>query len=268
MTVKYRACHCPPTMNPGPSCVFCGDENLPGYFPYTAGVFPLKRTGESPARMFAGEGDPAHTNARFHLLSAGQPAVRLSTAFDSVTLYGRDPARQPDIYGKVGTSGVSVATLVDMKQVYAGFDLCAPNTSVSMTIHGPAPAILAMYFNNSNRRQLDSFATQHGRSPDAVEAAEISRHTLSVLRGTVQADILKEDQGQNTCLFSTEFSLRCMADIQQWFIDHEVRATSIRCRSAATILPRQARTRLASLLSPCQWLHVCGGLSCSWHAGG
>jgi len=213
----------PPDDEPGAILRFLRDENLPGYFPYTAGVFPLKRTGESPARMFAGEGDPAHTNARFHLLSAGQPAVRLSTAFDSVTLYGRDPARQPDIYGKVGTSGVSVATLVDMKQVYAGFDLCAPNTSVSMTINGPAPAILAMYFNTAIDAQLDSFATQHGRSPDAVEAAEISRHTLSVLRGTVQADILKEDQGQNTCLFSTEFSLRCMADIQQWFIDHEVR---------------------------------------------
>ena len=197
-------------------------ENVPGRFPYTAGVFPFKRTGEDPARMFAGEGDPFRTNRRFHLLSADAKATRLSTAFDSVTLYGRDPDRRPDIFGKVGTSGVSIATLDDMKALYDGFDLLDPATSVSMTINGPAPAILAMFLNTAVDQQLDAFRTTHGRDASPQEAAEISARTISGVRGTVQADILKEDQGQNTCLFSTEFSLRCMADIQQWFIDHGV----------------------------------------------
>ena len=202
---------------------FLRAENLPGAFPFTAGVFPFKRDAEAPARMFAGEGDAFRTNRRFHLLSAGQPATRLSTAFDSVTLYGRDPDRRPDVYGKVGTSGVSIATLDDMKVLYAGFDLCAPTTSVSMTINGPAPTILAMFLNTAIDQQLDAFAAEQGRRADADEAAAIRAEVLRTVRGTVQADILKEDQGQNTCIFSTEFALRCMADIQQWFIDHEVR---------------------------------------------
>jgi isobutyryl-CoA mutase len=197
-------------------------ENLPGRFPYTAGVFPFKRTEEDPARMFAGEGDPFRTNRRFHLLSADAKATRLSTAFDSVTLYGRDPDERPDIYGKVGTSGVSVATLDDMKALYDGFDLVSPATSVSMTINGPAPAILAMYLNTAIDQQIDGFRAEHGREPSAAEAAEVRSRVLGAVRGTVQADILKEDQGQNTCLFSTEFSLRCMADIQEWFISHRV----------------------------------------------
>ena len=184
-------------------------ENLPGYFPFTAGVFPFKRDNEDPARMFAGEGDPFRTNRRFKLLSEGQPATRLSTAFDSVTLYGRDPAERPDIYGKVGTSGVSVATLDDMKALYDGFDLLDPTTSVSMTINGPAPTVLAFFLNTA----IDQAAER------GVSAAE----ALQTVRGTVQADILKEDQGQNTCLFSTEFSLRMMGDIQQWFIEQGVR---------------------------------------------
>ncbi|MER7006532.1 fused isobutyryl-CoA mutase/GTPase IcmF [Dactylosporangium sp. NPDC000555] len=202
---------------------FLRAENLPGAFPFTAGVFPLKRTGEAPARMFAGEGDAFRTNQRFHLLSAGQPATRLSTAFDSVTLYGRDPDRRPDIYGKVGTSGVSIATLDDMRELYAGFDLCDPKTSVSMTINGPAPTILAMFLNAAIDQQTAEFTAKHGREPDADEAATIRARTVSTVRGTVQADILKEDQGQNTCIFSTEFALRCMADIQQWFITNRVR---------------------------------------------
>ncbi len=202
---------------------FLRAENLPGYFPFTAGVFPFKRTEEAPARMFAGEGDAARTNARFHLLSAGQPATRLSTAFDSVTLYGRDPSPRPDIFGKVGTSGVSIATLDDMADLYAGFDLCSPTTSVSMTINGPAPAILAMFLNTVIDQQLAVFGQEQGREPDAVEAHEIRARALSTVRGTVQADILKEDQGQNTCIFSTDFALRAMADMQQWFIDEAVR---------------------------------------------
>ncbi|MEU8261929.1 fused isobutyryl-CoA mutase/GTPase IcmF [Micromonospora sp. NPDC048999] len=202
---------------------FLRDENLPGYFPFTAGVFPFKRTEEAPARMFAGEGDAFRTNRRFHLLSAGQPATRLSTAFDSVTLYGRNPDQRPDIYGKIGTSGVSIATVDDMRELYAGFDLCAPNTSVSMTINGPAPAILAMFFNAVIDQQTGRFREAEGREPSAAEAAEIRARALSTVRGTVQADILKEDQGQNTCIFSTEFALRCMADIQEWFIAQRVR---------------------------------------------
>jgi methylmalonyl-CoA mutase len=202
---------------------FLRAENLPGAFPFTAGVFPLKRTAEAPARMFAGEGDAFRTNRRFHLLSKGQPATRLSTAFDSVTLYGRDPEPRPDVYGKVGTSGVSIATLDDMRELYAGFDLCAPDTSVSMTINGPAPAILAMFLNAAVDQQVAAFEAGNGRSPDDAERAAIRERTLSTVRGTVQADILKEDQGQNTCIFSTEFAIRCMADIQQWFIGHRVR---------------------------------------------
>jgi methylmalonyl-CoA mutase len=202
---------------------FLRRENLPGYFPFTAGVFPFKRDNEDPARMFAGEGDPFRTNARFKLLSQGQPATRLSTAFDSVTLYGRDPDRRPDIYGKVGTSGVSVATLDDMRELYAGFDLTSPTTSVSMTINGPAPTILAFFLNTVMDRAVEAWATENGREPSAQEADGIRARALATVRGTVQADILKEDQGQNTCLFSTEFSLRMMADIQEWFIAHEVR---------------------------------------------
>jgi len=198
-------------------------ENLPGFFPYTAGVFPFKREGEDPARMFAGEGDPKRTNMRFKKLSEHAPANRLSTAFDSVTLYGFDPATRPDIYGKIGNSGVSVASLDDMKQLFDGFDLCAPSTSVSMTINGPAPAILAMFLNTAIDQQLDFFVAKHGRQPNDVEHAELKANALQQVRGTVQADILKEDQGQNTCIFSTEFSLRMMGDIQQYFIDNQVR---------------------------------------------
>ncbi|MFI6298617.1 fused isobutyryl-CoA mutase/GTPase IcmF [Nonomuraea sp. NPDC050790] len=194
---------------------FLRSENLPGRFPFTAGVFPFKRDDEDPTRMFAGEGDPFRTNRRFKLLSEGQPATRLSTAFDSVTLYGHDPDLRPDIYGKVGTSGVSIATLDDMKVLYDGFDLSAPNTSVSMTINGPAPTILAFYLNAAVDQALER---DPDADPDAVRAA-----TLATVRGTVQADILKEDQGQNTCIFSTEFSLRMMADIQEWFIQNRVR---------------------------------------------
>jgi methylmalonyl-CoA mutase len=201
---------------------FLRSENLPGFFPFTAGVFPFKRAGEAPARMFAGEGDAFRTNRRFQLLSRGSDATRLSTAFDSVTLYGRNPDVRPDIYGKVGTSGVSIATVEDMKVLYSGFDLCAPSTSVSMTINGPAPAILAMFLNTAIDQRLDAFRDEHGREPGEAETEEIRAWVLGNVRGTVQADILKEDQGQNTCIFSTDFALRCMGDIQQYFIDHQV----------------------------------------------
>ena len=173
--------------------------------------------------MFAGEGDPFRTNRRFKLLSEGQPATRLSTAFDSVTLYGRDPDPRPDVYGKVGTSGVSIATLDDMKALYDGFDLVSPTTSVSMTINGPAPTILAFFLNTAIDQQVDAFTAREGREPSADERAELTAYALANVRGTVQADILKEDQGQNTCIFSTEFSLKMMADIQEWFIEHQVR---------------------------------------------
>ena len=202
---------------------FLRRENLPGRFPFTAGVFAFKREGEDPARMFAGEGDAFRTNRRFRVLSAHSAAKRLSTAFDSVTLYGRDPGTRPDVYGKVGTSGVSIATLEDMEVLYDGFDLCSPTTSVSMTINGPAPTILAYYLNTAIDQQVDRFADEHGREPDAEERDRIAAFALANVRGTVQADILKEDQGQNTCIFSTEFSLRMMADIQEWFIAHRVR---------------------------------------------
>ena len=198
-------------------------ENLPGCFPFTAGVFPFRREDEDPTRMFAGEGDAFRTNRRFQMLSAGMPAKRLSTAFDSVTLYGNDPDLRPDIYGKVGNSGVSIATLDDIKVLYSGFDLTAPDTSVSMTINGPAPTILAMFLNTAIDQKRDHFRAQHGRDPNEVETQELRSWVLSNVRGTVQADILKEDQGQNTCIFSTEFSLKVMGDIQSWFIDHDVR---------------------------------------------
>ncbi len=198
-------------------------ENIPGHFPYTGGVFPLKREGEDPTRMFAGEGDAFRTNRRFHLLSEGMPAKRLSTAFDSVTLYGHDPDLRPDIYGKVGNSGVSIATLDDMKVLYDKFDLCSPSTSVSMTINGPAPSILAMFMNTAIDQQKADFEAEHGRAPDEQEAAQLKAQAMSSVRGTVQADILKEDQGQNTCIFSTEFSLKVMGDIQDYFVRHQVR---------------------------------------------
>ena len=198
-------------------------DNVPGSFPYTAGVFPFKREGEDPTRMFAGEGDAFRTNRRFKLVSEGLPAKRLSTAFDSVTLYGADPAARPDIYGKVGNSGVSIATLDDMKVLYSGFDLCAPSTSVSMTINGPAPTILAMFMNTAIDQRLDAFTAEHGRAPTAAEAAELRAWVLANVRGTVQADILKEDQGQNTCIFSTEFSLKVMGDVAAYFVAHDVR---------------------------------------------
>ncbi len=250
------------------------EENVPGRFPYTGGVYPYKRSGEDPTRMFAGEGPAVRTNRRFHLVSTGQPAARLSTAFDSVTLYGEDPHERPDIYGKVGESGVAIFTVEEMEVLYAGFDLCAPTTSVSMTINGPAPIILAFFFQAAIRQQARRFLMQQGRlkaaraperlyvpfakgraatpaeaaDPDALrnaawqdprcfdetweqmqsllsadELEKISTETVSAVRGTVQADILKEDQAQNTCIFSIEFALRMMGDVQAWFIDHNVR---------------------------------------------
>ena len=233
---------------------FVTKENAPGHFPYTAGVFPFKRTDELSARMFAGEGEPERTNRRFHYLSQGQDYVRLSTAFDSVTLYGRDPARRPDIWGKVGNSGVSIATTDDAKRLYSGFDLCNPNTSVSMTINGPAPIILAFFLNAAIDQQVEAHLAEQGqpltlldsaytgdlpeghngfglstvgrRGDELVDAetyAEIKARTLQTVRGTVQADILKEDQAQNTCIFSTPFALKLMGDVQQYYIDHGVR---------------------------------------------
>ncbi|MCB1627379.1 MAG: methylmalonyl-CoA mutase family protein [Xanthomonadales bacterium] len=245
---------------------FLARENLPGAYPYTAGVYPYRREGEDPTRMFAGEGTPERTNRRFHYLSQDSAAARLSTAFDSVTLYGEDPAERPDIYGKIGNSGVSIATLDDMKKLYSGFDLCAPSTSVSMTINGPAPIILAMFMNTAIDQQVekylradaqrweaartrideilgaDSRPSYGGMLPDhndglglallgvsgdqLVDAPTYERiraETLRSVRGTVQADILKEDQAQNTCIFSTEFALRMMGDIQQFFVERQVR---------------------------------------------
>ncbi len=250
----------------GELLTFLMKENLPGAYPYTGGVYPYRRVGEDPIRMFAGEGTPERTNRRFHYLSVGQPAARLSTAFDSVTLYGEDPAMRPDIYGKVGNSGVNIATLDDMKKLYSGFDLCAPTTSVSMTINGPAPMILAMFMNTAIDQQVEKYLKAEparwaaavkkidaffdgkprpqyfGELPptndslglallgmtgdqllDAETYAQIRKDTLSTVRGTVQADILKEDQAQNTCIFSTEFALRMMGDIQQFFVDNKVR---------------------------------------------
>ena len=202
---------------------FLMKEHLPGYFPFTAGVFPFKREGEDPTRMFAGEGDAFRTNQRFHYLSKDSEAKRLSTAFDSVTLYGFDPHERPDIYGKVGNSGVSIATLDDMKVLYDGFDLCQPNTSVSMTINGPAPTLLAMFLNTAIEQQVNKFEQDNGRTASSEEVEQLRAWTLQNVRGTVQADILKEDQGQNTCIFSTEFALKMMADIQEYFVQQKVR---------------------------------------------
>ena len=244
----------PKTKDDGELYQFITKENAPGHFPYTAGVFPFKRTDELSARMFAGEGEPERTNRRFHYLSQGQDYVRLSTAFDSVTLYGRDPARRPDIWGKVGNSGVSIATTDDAKRLYSGFDLCNANTSVSMTINGPAPIILAFFLNAAIDQQVEAFLAEQGkpvklldsayrgelpeghngfglatvgrRGDEMVDAdtyAEIKARTLQTVRGTVQADILKEDQAQNTCIFSTPFALKLMGDVQQYYIDHGVR---------------------------------------------
>jgi methylmalonyl-CoA mutase len=256
----------PKTDSWGDQLLFLGKENLPGHYPYTGGVYPYRRTGEDPTRMFAGEGTPERTNRRFHYLSQGGAATRLSTAFDSVTLYGEDPAPRPDIYGKIGNSGVNIATLDDMKKLYSGFDLSAPTTSVSMTINGPAPIILAMFMNTAIDQNVEKYLKADearwaqaqekiaklyegrerprysGELPkgndglglgllgvtgnqlvDEETYAKIKADTLAAVRGTVQADILKEDQAQNTCIFSTEFALRMMGDIQQYFVDHKVR---------------------------------------------
>jgi isobutyryl-CoA mutase len=220
---KIRKVSLPKYADPGDVLQWLMLENVPGRFPYTAGTFEFKREGEDPTRMFAGEGDSFRTNRRFKMLSEGMPAKRLSTAFDSVTLYGADPAVRPDIYGKVGNSGVSIATLDDMKVLYSGFDLCNPTTSVSMTINGPAPTILAMFMNTAIDQNIDKFKAQKGREPSGEERAEIEKWVKANVRGTVQADILKEDQGQNTCIFSTEFSLKVMGDIAQYFVQHNVR---------------------------------------------
>ncbi len=198
-------------------------ENVPGEFPYAAGVFPLKRAWEEPKRQFAGEGPPEKTNARFHYLAKDEEAKRLSTAFDSCTLYGHDPDDRPDIFGKIGEAGVAISTLDDVKRLYDGFDLAAPNVSVSMTINGPAPVMLAMFLNAAIDQQVDAFATRENRKPSEDEYRKIFEETIRVVRGTVQADILKEDQAQNTCIFSTPFALKMMGDIQEFFIEHEVR---------------------------------------------
>jgi len=209
--------------DPGEIYAWLRRENLPGAFPFTAGVFPLKRADEDPTRMFAGEGDPARTNRRFKLLSGNYPANRLSTAFDSVTLYGCDPDIRPDIYGKIGTSGVSVCSIEDVKILYSGFDLAAPNTSVSMTINGPAPMVLAMFFNTAIDQQVNKFTSETGKAPTNEEYQRIRTDVLSRVRGTVQADILKEDQGQNTCIFSVDFALKMMGDIQEYFNLNNIR---------------------------------------------
>jgi methylmalonyl-CoA mutase len=220
---KVRKVVLPRFEDDGETLKFLMKENVPGSFPFTAGVFAFKRENEDPTRMFAGEGDAFRTNRRFKKVSEGMPAHRLSTAFDSVTLYGCDPDPRPDIYGKVGNSGVSIATLDDMKVLYSGFDLVCPTTSVSMTINGPAPVILAMFFNTALDQQLDKFRVDNQREPTEDEADKIREWVLSNVRGTVQADILKEDQGQNTCIFSTEFALKMMGDIQEYFVHNDVR---------------------------------------------
>lgn len=198
-------------------------ENLPGTFPFTAGVYPFRRRDEHPKRMFAGEGPPGKTNERFHFLCEGEEVHRLSTAFDSVTLYGEDPDERPDIYGKVGESGVSICCLDDMKKLYSGFDLCASTTSVSMTINGPAPMLLAMFLCTAVDQQVEKFIAEKGREPDASELRSLEEFVYQTIRGTVQADILKEDQAQNTCIFSTDFALRLMGDVQEHFIAEKVR---------------------------------------------
>ncbi len=213
----------PKYTNPGTILKWVLKENIPGHFPYTAGTFAFRRTDEDPTRMFAGEGDPYRTNQRFKYLSKNSVAKRLSTAFDSVTLYGCDPAERPDIYGKVGTSGVSICSLEDMQVLYDGFDLCAPNTSVSMTINGPAPIILAFFLNTAIEQQVALFKKEHKKDPTQDEYQQIKAKALSAVRGTVQADILKEDQGQNTCIFAIDFALKMMGDIQEYFIENNIR---------------------------------------------
>ncbi|RLC30128.1 MAG: methylmalonyl-CoA mutase, partial [Deltaproteobacteria bacterium] len=213
----------PKFTDPGEIYRWMRRENLPGHFPFTGGVFPLKREDEDPTRMFAGEGDAFKTNQRFKLLSSNYEAKRLSTAFDSVTLYGYDPDVRPDIYGKIGNSGVSICTLDDVKVLYDGFDLCAPNTSVSMTINGPAPIMLAMFLNAAIDQQVDKYLAESAAKLTEAKYCEIRDRVLKSVRGTIQADILKEDQGQNTCIFSIEFALKMMGDIQQFFIDNNVR---------------------------------------------
>jgi methylmalonyl-CoA mutase len=219
---KIRKVILPKYTDDGEILRFLMKENVPGSFPYTAGVFAFKREGEDPTRMFAGEGDAFRTNRRFKKVSEGMPAHRLSTAFDSVTLYGCDPDERPDIYGKIGNSGVSIATLDDLKVLYDGFDLLAPSTSVSMTINGPAPIILACFFNTAIDQQIAKFEKENGRQPTEDEAEKIREWVFKSVRGTVQADILKEDQGQNTCIFSTEFALKMMGDIQEFFVHNQV----------------------------------------------
>jgi len=219
---RIRKVSLPTYADDGEVLRFLMKENVPGSFPYTAGVFAFKRENEDPTRMFAGEGDAFRTNRRFKRVSEGMPAKRLSTAFDSVTLYGCDPDERPDIYGKIGNSGVSIATLDDMKVLFDGFELCAPTTSVSLTINGPAPIILACFFNTAIDQQIDKFKLDNGREPTEDEAQKIRQWALSAVRGTVQADILKEDQGQNTCIFSTEFALKMMGDIQEFFVHQDI----------------------------------------------
>ncbi|MBE2257635.1 MAG: methylmalonyl-CoA mutase family protein, partial [Rhodobacteraceae bacterium] len=220
---RIRKVSLPTYQDDGEVLRFLMKENVPGSFPFTAGVFAFKRENEDPTRMFAGEGDAFRTNRRFKKVSEGMPAKRLSTAFDSVTLYGCDPDARPDIYGKVGNSGVSIATLDDMKVLFDGFELCAPTTSVSLTINGPAPIILAMFFNTAIDQQVEKFRGDNGREPTEDEIEKIREWVLANVRGTVQADILKEDQGQNTCIFSTEFALKMMGDIQEFFVHHDIR---------------------------------------------
>jgi methylmalonyl-CoA mutase len=219
---RIRKVSLPTYKDDGEVLRFLMKENVPGSFPFTAGVFAFKRENEDPTRMFAGEGDAFRTNRRFKKVSEGMPAKRLSTAFDSVTLYGCDPDARPDIYGKVGNSGVSIATLDDMKVLFDGFELCAPTTSVSLTINGPAPIILSMFFNTAMDQQVDKFRTDNGRDPTEDEIQKIRTWVLANVRGTVQADILKEDQGQNTCIFSTEFALKMMGDIQEFFVHNHI----------------------------------------------
>ena len=220
---KIRKVVLPKTKDWGDRYRYLKLENVPGEFPYTAGVFQLRRADEDPKRMFAGEGTPERTNRRFHFLCKGEKAHRLSTAFDSVTLYGQDPNARPDIFGKVGESGVSICTLDDMKKLYSGFDLVDPNTSVSMTINGPAPMILAFYFNTAIDQQVEKKEKELGRKLSAQEYEQVKSLTLTQIRGTVQADILKEDQGQNTCIFSIQFALKMMGDIQEYFTRNQVR---------------------------------------------
>ena len=213
----------PPFDSQAETLRFLREENLPGHFPFTGGVFPIKRDDELPTRQFAGEGSPERTNRRFHLLCDGQPATRLSVAFDSVTLYGSDPDERPDIYGKIGTSGVSIATLDDMRKLFRGIDLLDPSTSVSMTINGPAPTLLAMFFNAAIDQQTERFRRETRREPGVEESRRIRSQVFEEVRGTVQADILKEDQAQNTCILSTEFALKLMGDVQEYFIAHKIR---------------------------------------------